>query len=353
METRAEQDCGSRSIILKAIPIDIDWHPGLSVYASEKFLKTVADEYGWIGGIDEAGRLRCLLPYTIIRKTMVRMARFRVETIPLGEGIDLEEEKQFLNRVIEYLRSINVDIVIPASTNTIFQTYPDGAVAAPYGTHLIDLTDSEEMIWKNVHSKHRNVIRNAAKKRVEILNGSEDLRTVFRLIHDTFQRSKLSFMSFGSFERMVLGLGENVKLLIARHAGAAQGCAVIPFSDQRAYYAYGGSVPHPLTGAMNFLQWESIRYFRNLGVKDYDFCGARINPLPGSKQAGIIMYKERFGARLHHGYMWKYALNSIKSALYSLGVRLFRGGDIVDAEHHKLEASSIGNSDRLSGGLNL
>ena len=53
---------------MKVIPIEIDWHPGLSIYASEPFLKAVGDEYGWLGGMDEEGNLRCILPFTIINK---------------------------------------------------------------------------------------------------------------------------------------------------------------------------------------------------------------------------------------------------------------------------------------------
>ena len=36
------------------------------MYASKSFSKTVGDEYGWLGGIVDSGRLRCILPYTII-----------------------------------------------------------------------------------------------------------------------------------------------------------------------------------------------------------------------------------------------------------------------------------------------
>ena len=36
---------------MKATPIEINWHPGLPIYASESFLKAVGDEYGWLGWI--------------------------------------------------------------------------------------------------------------------------------------------------------------------------------------------------------------------------------------------------------------------------------------------------------------
>jgi len=325
---------------MQAKPIEINWHPELPIFASEPFLKAVGDDYGWLGGFDDSRKLRCILPYTVIRKAIFRMVRFRVETISLEGELDAQEEKSFLNSAIEYFRSIGADMVIPATTNTIFRTYPDGADAAPYGSLIIDLTQPEETLWSNLHSKHRNVIRNAIKKGVEIRSGTEYLDTSYALVRDTLKRSALDFMSYKALTRYVHSLKDNVKILVADFQGTMQGCAVIPFSDHSAYYVYGGSISEPLTGAMNLLQWEAIRQLRNLGVKRYDFVGARINPEKGSKQDGLMMFKERFGGKLSRGYIWKYSLHPLKYFTYNLAIRFLRGGDIVDAERHKLESCS-------------
>ena len=53
-----------------------------------------------------------------------------------------------------------------------------------------------------------------------------------------------------------------------------------------------------------------------------------------------MMFKERFGGQLFQGYMWKYSLRPLQYAAYSLAVRLLRGGDIVDAERHKLASDN-------------
>jgi len=331
---------------LKAEPIAINWTPELSIYASGQFLEAVSDEYGWIGGHDRSRTLRCVLPYTIIRKAGVRMVRFRVETIPMGDGLSVEEERSFLSNAIAYFRSINADIIIPATTNAIFRTYPAGADAAPYGTYIIDLRQPEKLLWANLHSKHRNVIRSANNKGVRILCGREHADAAYQLVRDTFKRSALPFMEHDAFDRMLRGLGQQVNVFVAEHEGCVQGCAVVPFSNHSAYYVYGGSIPEPVTGAMNLLQWEAIRQFHDQGVKQYDFCGVRIDPEKGSKQAGLMMFKERFGPELRRGYMWKFSLNPLKSALYSLGIRVLRQGDIVDAERAKLAGYSVSAPDR-------
>jgi hypothetical protein len=321
---------------MRAARVEIDWHSGLSIYASESFLKAVGDEYGWIGGFDDSGKLRCVLPYTIIRKAIFRMVRFRVETIPVGQALDVQEEKSFLNNVIEYFRSIGADMIIPATTNTIFRTYPDGAIAAPYGSFIIDLAQPEETLWSNLNSTHRRKVRLAIKQGVQIRTGIEHIETAYELVRDTFKRSKMSFMKFEAFNRMVRSLGDNIKIWVAYHQGIVQGCIVVPFSQHSAYYVYGGSIPEPVPGATNLLHWEAIRFFRGRGVKSYDFVGIRIDPEKESKQEGLMLYKQRFGGQLVRGFMWKYSIHPLKYAIYCLAVRILRGGDIVDQECHKL-----------------
>jgi hypothetical protein len=318
-------------------PFEIKWHPGVSIFASEPFLRAVGDDYGWIGGIDNSGELRFILPYTTIRKSIFRMVRFRVETLPMGQEIDIEEEKAFLNKAVEYFRSIGADMIIPATTNSIFRTYPDGAIAAPYGSYIVDLSQQEDMLWSNISHKYRKDISRARNNGMHIRSGLQYIETAYVLVRDTFKRSALPFMSLDDFRRMILGLRENVKVMIAEHQGVAQSCTVYPFSDYSAYAVYGGSILKPISGSMKLLQWEAIRLFRELGVKRFDLVGARINPIKGSKQEGIMLFKQYLGGKPVQGFIWKYPIHRLKYAIYCLAVRFQRGGDIVDQEHHKLK----------------
>lgn len=330
---------------MRVTPVEIDWHTGLSIYASEAFLRTVSDEYGWLGGVDDTGKLLCVLPYSVIRKALFRLIRFPMQTMPLHRELSLEEERSFLNSAVIYLRSLGADLIIPATFNTVFRTYPDGAIAAPFGSYILDLRQSEETLWKNLHQKHRNVIRNAMKKGVAVWSGLEHLETAYNLTLASFRRSASGLiarkrvearMDYETFKNQVLSLGENVLVLAAEYQGVVQGCAVIPFSRYSAYYMHGGSIPNPLSGATNLLQWEAIRRCRDLEVCRYDFFGGRVEPEKGSKIEGIMKFKERFGGEWIQGYMWKYAFRPLRNCLYSLAVRIRSGGDVVDQESHKL-----------------
>ena len=326
--------------MLTARPVPIQWHPDLSVFASEPFLKSVGDHYGWLGGFDPAGKLRCVLPYTIVRKAILRMVRFRVETIPLEEEISLEEERSFLNSAMGCFRSMGAGVVIPATTNTIFRTFPDGSVAAPYGTCVLDLDRPEDALWSGISSNHRRQIRLAQKSGVQMRQAPELVEATHAMVRNTFGKSDLPFMGPVSFQRMLQGLGESVRILVAEAGGKVQASIVVPFSRHTAYYVYGGSVANAAPGAMHLLHWEAIKLFRSLGVARYDFVGVRVNPEPGSKQEGLLTFKQRFGGRLVQGYMWKYPLRRLNYLLYCLAARLRSKGDIVDNERHKLGKQS-------------
>jgi hypothetical protein len=326
---------------LKATAVEIKWHSGLPVYASEAFLRTVSDEYGWIGGMDDTGKLRCILPYTVIKKAGFRVIRFRLATVPLEGELDLHDEKAFLDSATDYLRGTGVDLIMPGANSAVFRTYPEGADAAPYGTYIKNLSQSEDALLKEIHSTFRYNIRRATREGVQIKEGLEYLSPAYDLVADTLKRSGQPFRKRDDFEKAVLSLGEQAKILVAEREGVFQGCMVAPFSQHTAYTWYCGSRPEPVIGAMHLLHWEAMRRFQMLGVQRLDFQGVRIDPEKGSKQEGILNFKSRFGGSLVQGYVWKYSFRPMKAAAYDVAIRWLKGGDIVDLERHKLASSVV------------
>ena len=196
---------------MKAIRIPIDWDRHLPIFASERYLQMLGNEYGWIGGIDHSGNLACLLPFVVVSKALFRLVRFPVETILLNSNVDAEQEKMFLNNAMDHLRALKVDLIVPATFNSLFRTYPDGALAAPYGNLVVDLTKSEEQLWQGVHRKHRSVIRNAIRQGVTIKSGIEHLDTAYNLTLASFLRS-----ANGVVGRVLRQLPQEVVLVVHR-----------------------------------------------------------------------------------------------------------------------------------------
>jgi hypothetical protein len=332
---------------MTAAPVDITWNPELPIYASEAFMRSDGDRFGWIGGTDQRGRPCCVLPYGIIQKPGIQMIRFKTQTIPLVDGFGLEEEKAFLAAAVAHFRAAGAGLIVPSGNTAIFRTFPDGAAAAPYGTFVKDLTKPEPALLGEIRKTFRQNIRKAQAAGVEIKCGPQYLDAAYELVSTTMQRSGSKFKDYAGFKRRVEALGEYVKIFVAEHDGVIQGCMVAPFSQHTAYNCYAGSRPTPVLGSMHLLHWEAIRQFRALGVQRFDFQGVRINPDKGSKQEGISNYKQGFGGELIQGYLWKYPLRPLTSIAYSLGVRLLMGGDIVDQEHIRLEHANLAEPGKL------
>ena len=333
---------------MKIAPVKIRWHARLPIYASEEFLKTESKEFGWVAGIDNREVLRCVLPYTVIRKPGLCMIRFQTETLPLNGELSTEEEKSFLNMVVEYFRSAKADVIIPSGNHAIFRTYPNLAVAGPYGTFVNNLDQPEEVLLSRIRKTFRQNIRKASAAGVQIRCGFEYLDTSYQLIKETLRRSDVKFKNYSEFKNRMAALGDSLKVFVAEHEGMIQGCMVAPFSEHTAYNCYAGSRPQPTLGAMHLLHWEAMKVFRSMGVKRFDFQGVRINPEKGSKQEGILHYKQGFGGELVQGYLWKCSLRPLKAIAYSVGVRLLMGGDIVDQEKSKMKPVEVSHAKGIS-----
>jgi hypothetical protein len=317
--------------------LNFAWDESYSIFASPAYLGSQSDRFGWIGGYED-GALRFVLPYAEKRKAMFRYLSFQTETITIDPPAGPGREREFLERTLAHLKGQGFDFIIQPPTHVVFDTAPAGAVHAPFGTYSLDLSLSEEDLWKGMHQKHRNVVRNAEKSGVTVDMGIGNLRAAFGLVRDTMARSAMGFYGETEFMDMAARLGDRLAVFTAFAEGRPQGCAMFPYSRQGAYYSFGGSIEKPELGAMNLLHWTAIRHFKAAGVAKYDFVGARIKPAEGSKLEGIQRFKSRFGATLRTGMLWKCALKREKYYFYRL-LQKAKGfprpsstGDIIDQE---------------------
>jgi len=286
----------------------------------------------WCCGYDEKNNLCFMLPFEIKKKLIFKYLVAVNETIVIKEK---KREKEFLNDLIKILKS-KYDFIAQPNTNCVFDEYPDNAIVAPFGSYIIDLTQKEEILWKNIHSKHRNVIRKAIKENVKIKEGLEYFDEVYNVIAYTLEKNKITIEQKESLKSKILKLKENFLVAGSYYNNQIQSGIIVPFNKVKGYYVYGGSIDRPMLGAHNLLQWKVIKKLKLLGVKEYDFVGARINPKT-EKLKGIQRFKKRFGATLRKGYLWKYPLNPLK---YYFFVFLYnfknKQGDIIEQEKNSI-----------------
>ena len=260
-----------------------------------------------------------VLPYTIRKKSMFKWIQLDSD---FCREINKTEKKQFLDNMVEYVKK-NIKVSHILTTNTaIFDVYPTDSFYCKFGTYLVNLTQSEDDLFKGLHSKHRNVVRKAQTDGIIVEHGPEQASNAIMLMQDTFDRqNKVSGLGLALIKQME-PLGDMVDYWVAKDSeGNLQGSAILLWNKgNTCYYMHGGSAAHTKPGAMNLLMWESMKCMKERGVKWFDFVGARVTTEAGSKLEGIQRFKSRFGATMKVGYMFRVVINKPYYMLYKLAV---------------------------------
>ena len=286
-----------------------------------------------------------IIPITLNKHSIFWYAHLCTEPAVYKNGD--ESLKQFLDDVIDYLRDVlKVQWVNQNSASSFFLDFPSNTKHIPFGSHVIDLSLSEEELWKNVHSKHRNVIKKAEKDGVVVVSGVSDklIEDYHAIDVDTWKRSNRDATGIEALKREVRSLADNAIIYIAYMDGEPQSGAFLYYNKQMCYYIYGANKNNPHIGSGNLLQWRAILDMKAKGVKKYSFVGCRINEDENSKYHGIQRFKERFGGKVIQGFLFKKDFNPIMRKLFNVAVSL-RGlkssfkyipyKDIIDQEIHK------------------
>ena len=190
-----------------------------------------------------------------------------------------------------------------------------------YGSSVLDLTQNEDVIFSNIHSKHRNVIRRAQKENVQILEDTSEqgIYDFQKITIETYARSNKSSLKVEYLLRYFFALNKTnrIKIFFAKHDGIIQAGAIFIISDNISIYWHGGSINNCILGSSNLLQWEAIRYFKKNGIARYDFGGCSFGE--DEKSISINRFKDRFGGELRYYFggilVYRPFLNAIFRAI--------------------------------------
>ena len=298
------------------------------------------------GLIEVNGDVKGYIPVLLKKSKLINTLKFMFNPVNLvGELFSPQEEEQILEAFIHHLKKDNeIDRILQPLNWMLFQASPKESVSVPFGSYVLNLTD-EDTVWKGLHTKHRNVIRNAWKKEAVIKSGADQLTAFYELYSGTMERNNMHCEPKWYFEELLKTNGDNIHCSVVYFNEQAQGALFVPFTKQGAYYVYGASAPRiELTGAVNALHYDLIQNMVKANVEIYDFVGARLSDVSGSRLEGIQKFKKRFGGNLREGYLWKMDLNSTKCKLYDIALstklklkRIKLKGDIIDQELPKFQ----------------
>jgi hypothetical protein len=306
----------------------------LPVFATEAFLSAKSREYGWFSSPDFA------LPFFIDRRLCFSRLVFTTETIPLNPGATVEAETEFLDTVTTLCRrekKISVDIIATAQANSVFRAVPRGSEYLPWGSYIVDLCQSEAAVFARFHPKHRNKIRIAESQGV-IVSTTSDTHLVHDVLRQTMTRQKMIFYPSVSYlDALKRNLKQHVAFYVAKQRDELQGAAVVVHNHLGGFYYYGGSIPHPATGSLNFMQFEIMKALQRKNVPVYDLMGARIDTGGDEKLEGIQHFKSRFASGMRQGYRFRSILHPVRHRLFlctARGYFILRGshytGDVID-----------------------
>jgi len=188
--------------------------------------------------------------------------------------------------------------------STIHQLTPSSYPLFTKYNFLIDLTQSEEELLKNMKQKTRYNIRLAQRKgvKVEEKEDKKSFETYLRLYFETCKRQKY----FGHNERYHRLMWETLKpagiahLLIAYFRGEPLAAWMLFKFKDTLYYPYGGSsTKFRNVMASNLICWEAIRLGKKLGCKTFDLWGALgPNPEKSHPWYGWHRFKAGYGGKL-------------------------------------------------------
>ena len=161
-------------------------------------------------------------------------------------------------------------------------------------TVALDLA-SPEVIWANLTSKNRNVIRKAKKNNIKIYHGHyPEIYEIFRKIYNTTMDKDNAdeYYYFGSdfYKSILEDLPQNAQVFYAEYSGKIIAASIILMSNGRMNYHLSGSLKeYSSVAATNLLLYEAARWGCANGYKTF-YLGGGV----GSKEDSLYKFKKAF-----------------------------------------------------------
>ncbi len=185
------------------------------------------------------------------------------------------------------------------------------------GTFRLDIHTDEQIMWKGMQGRGRNMVRKAEKNSVIVrtLEGKpEDIALFYKMLEGTFAKSGVlpphPKVFYDALVRHLMPEGM-LLFLAAELKGKIIAMGLFPYNRHEIHYLSGTSLPEAgKVAANNLIQWEVIKFALRNGIKIYDLGGVGI--------PSIDRFKASFGATLAHyqRYIWMDAWARIAYGVY-------------------------------------
>ena len=197
-----------------------------------------------------------------------------------------------------------------------------------YEDHLniiVDLTKTEEQLWKDIYPKRRNEIRRASKEGTtfEIKDDIESLRECYFILQQVYNKAKIPLFKLDFFENLCKYLIGDTKLHIftAVYERKIIGCMLALGHNGVLFDYYAGAKQDYYNKYPNdLIPWEVFKWGKKNGYHTFDFGGAGKPGVPYK----VRDYKKQFGGTIVNYGRFKCILNKPLYRIGEMGVKLMK-----------------------------
>lgn len=220
-----------------------------------------------------------------------------------GGQVISQKYKEFMNTIIEKARKERCMYILLSPENSqlsIINSQLSKRHVHPEASLLIDLTQSEEDILRQMHPKGRYNINLARKHGVEIVQGTQkDIDDFYKLLTSTGSRDNFIILQKSQYKRFLESLDLS-QLLLAKHEGRViAGMLNAEWNGTTTYYYGASSYSDRHLMAPYLLQFEAMQRAKAKGCHTYDLLGIMPIDAPDNDPwKGITDFKRKFGGTL-------------------------------------------------------
>jgi GNAT acetyltransferase-like protein len=285
--------------------LDVRWsemikrHPRTSVFHSIGWLNALKNAYGYEpivyttippGEALTSGLVFCRVKSWLTGRRLVYLP-FSDHCEPLVD--ETSEMHSLLVPAQEELRAGSIKYIDIRPLSLQFSERVDNPES--YFIHLLDLRPTLDELYKKLHGDSiRRKIQRAEREHLTLEAGSSEalLKDFYALHVLTRQRQQLPPHPLSWFRQVLLSLGDDARIRVAKKDGRAIASILSLAHKQKMVYKYGCSDAHSHNlGGMQFLFWNLIYTAKEQGFKELDFGRSECD------NAGLVTFKDRWGSQ--------------------------------------------------------
>lgn len=242
-------------------------------------------------------------------------------------ALDDEALSTLLKHYINFMKRKAVYTEIRNNYDTSNQRHIYEEFGFNYEDHLniiVDLSQSENILWEQIHSKRRNEIKKAIKSGVFVSKLNNDyLVESYSIIKEVYNRAKLPLPSILFFKNALQKSTQNIGMIIygAFFTDKLIGTMFTLQYKNTVFDFFAGSISQYYDKHPNdILPWEVFKLCKNEGKTVFDFGGAGKPNVP----YGVRDYKKQFGGKLVNYGRYTLVHNPLKIKIAEAGFKMYQ-----------------------------